>query len=352
MKEKLKKYIWYLFWAMCVIALINGVLYYFEKDYVDTKIIDYEDTFWYMFVTVASVGYGDITPVSPVGKVIGYIYVISSIGILGLFIGTITTNIQTMLEETKLGFNGTSFEHHILFIGWNEFSQLVADECVHSGTPVAIVTERKDDIDLIYSKYDKQKTFVLYSSYNALDMLEKVNADKAGEVFVCLNDDTAALIYVINFKKRYPNARIIVALDNANLEDTFTAAGVTYAISTTRIAAKLIASYIFEPDVAELNNDVLSSAKHATDFDNQQYLVTDKNPYLNKNCMETFIDLKKQFNCTLLGISKYVAKDEYKIITSPTEDVKVEINDYLIMMINGESKRLIQLIFGVSEGRL
>ncbi|MCR5475271.1 MAG: hypothetical protein K6F28_08730 [Lachnospiraceae bacterium] len=47
------------------------------------------DAFWYMLVTFTTVGYGDLTPVSPVGKVIGMIFMISSTGLLVLFINMI-----------------------------------------------------------------------------------------------------------------------------------------------------------------------------------------------------------------------------------------------------------------------
>lgn len=348
---KVRKFLLQFGWILLVMAILNGILYYFEKGAPGTHIFDYEDCWWYMMVTLPSVGYGDIVPVTNGGRVIGYIYLVATFLSTAYIIGTVTTKIQAMIEDRKLGLNGTNFKDHIIFIGWNDFSHMVADECIHSGKPLAIVTNRKDDIDFIYNRYDKSNTFVLFSDYNDYDLIEKVNPSKAAEVFINLGDDTEALIYVINFKKRYPKPGIIVSLEKSYLEETFEAAGVTYAVSRNRIASKLVASYIFEPDVAALNLDILSSAKHDEDFDNQQYLVTEKNPFKGKDCLEVFIELKTKYNATVLGISKKVGENDYKLITAPTKDVIIEAGDYLIMIINGSSKNIIASIFGVSEGR-
>jgi voltage-gated potassium channel len=54
--------------------------------------------------------------------------VFGSLGVLGYLISTLTSKYHTMMEEKKLGYRGTEFKEHIIFIGWNEFSRMVAEE--------------------------------------------------------------------------------------------------------------------------------------------------------------------------------------------------------------------------------
>jgi voltage-gated potassium channel len=253
------------------------------------------------------------------------------------------------MEEKKLGFKGTGFENHILIIGWNDFSRMVAEEIALTSQKMAIVTNQKDEIDLIYSKFDKQNTFVLYSDYQSHDGLPKVNADKASVVFISLEDDSEALMYVLDFKKKYPNPCIVVSLQKPRLKETFHAAGVTYAVARSEIASKLVASYIFEPDVANMNIELLSSSRSDDDHDIQEYNITTNNPLVDKNCLEVFFDLKKNFNAILMGIYK---KSKKRIITNPGDNVKVEDGDYLVILSNGFNKKKIQYEFKVHEGRI
>lgn len=342
----------YLFLAasLFLLVLCNFLLLHFETASPDSSITTVGDALWYMVVTLTTVGYGDLYPVTPGGKVIGYIYVFSSLGVLGFLFSTISNKIYTILENKKLGFHGTNFSDHILFVGWGDFSRLVADEVYHSEKKIAIVTNRKDDIDLIYSQYSREQVFVLYNEFSNFDTLEKVNANEAATLFISFDDDSEALLYVINFKKRYPKPEIVVSLQKLQLKDTFKAAGVTYVITKNEIASKLVASYIFEPDVADMNLDLLSSARQEDDFDVQQYRVIANNPFVQKDCDTLFHELKASYDSVLLGISK-LKEGKRVLIKNPPAGTLVETGDYLLIMSNGRAKVNLRKVFSTGEGR-
>jgi len=350
--DRIKKYI---IWGVATLSLfliLDIVLVFVEKDIVGSSIHSFSDAVWYMVVTITSVGYGDIVPVSVVGKGIGYFFIFSSLIVLGILISSMSSNISTMIEENKLGYKGTTFENHIVCIGWNDFSHMVVDEVIHASRKVAIVTRKKDNIDLIHNLYDKKNVFVLYADYDNLDSISKTNPDKASEVFLGLENDTDALLYVINFKKKYPKPNVVVAIKNHKLRETFVTAGVKYIVARNEIASKLVASYVFEPDVADLNIDLLGAAVHDDDFDNQQYLVTKENPFLNKNYDDVFVKMKLKYNIVLLGISKHDNNGgNLKLHVNARSETVIELNDYLIIMVAGKSKKRVERLFGVKEGK-
>ncbi len=331
-----------------IIFILNLLLVYFENKTGSSGITSLGSAFWFMIVTLTTVGYGDLTPSSSVGTIIGYIYVFSSLGVLGYLFSTVSNKIFKMMEEKKLGYRGTTFENHILIIGWNDFAKMVAEEITVANKQMAIITNKKDDIDLIYSQYGKSNAFVLFSDYQSFETLDKVNAKNASVAFISLNDDSESLMYVLAFKKSYPEPIIVVSLEKSRLKETFHAAGVTYAVARNEIASKLVASYIFEPDVANMNIDLLSASRTDKDHDIQEYHVTANNIYLGKNCYEVFIELKKDYNSILMGIYK---KNEGQIITNPGESTQIEKGDYLIVLSNGLNKKKIQEKFKVQEGR-
>ena len=335
--------------SLLYIIITNALLLYFETADPDASINTVGQSLWYMFVTLTTVGYGDFFPVTAGGRAIGYIYVFSSLGVLGFLFSTISNKIYTMLENKKMGFYGTEFKDHILFVGWSEFSRLVADEVYHSDKKMAVITNRKDDIDLIYSNYSKDQVFVLFNEYSNFDNLDKVNANEAATLFISFDDDTEALLYVINFKKLYPKPEVVVSLQKMQLKETFKAAGVTYVITKNEIASKLVASYIFEPDVADMNLDLLSSARKEDDFDIQQYKVVESNPYVNKDSEEVFHELKAKHNTILLGLGK-LKEGQRQLIKNPPAGTPVALGDYLIVMCSGRTKIELRKVFNIGEG--
>ena len=351
MNKRYQKYTIYGVAYILFMLILNYILLVYERDVEGTNIHTYGDSFWYMLVTLTSVGYGDIVPTTFVGRAIGYFFILSSLVILGAFISSISSNILKMIEEKKLGFRGTDFKGHIICIGWNEFSRMVIDEVLQAERKVAIITNDKNDIDLIYSQYGKKNVFVFYSDLHNLESISKTNPDLSSEVFLSFNDDTESLIYIINFIKKYPKPNIVVAIENHNLRDTFYTAGVKYVVARNEIASKLVASYVFEPEVADLNIELLGSAKSNDDFDNQQYLVTKTNPFLNKNYDDAFVKLKLKYNIVLLGIVKR-QNESNKLFVNARSETMIELNDYLIIMVGGKSKRRVEKLFGIKEGKV
>ena len=336
---------------LTIVILLNYLLVYVESKDPNSSITSFSGALWYMVITLTTVGYGDLYPTTAEGKLIGYIFVFGSLGVLGYLISTLSSKYHTMMEEKKLGFRGTHFEEHVIFIGWNEFSRMVAEEIYHTSKKIAIVTSKKDQIDLIYSQFGKENTFALFADYNNLDSLTKANVSKAAAVFISIPDDAQVLLYVLDFKKRFPKPQIVVSIENSKLKSTFKAAGVTYAIARNEIASKMVASYMFEPDVANLNYDLISSSRGMSDYDMQEYKVIDQNPYKGKKYIDAFIDMKKIHDAILVGLSRKI-EGNWKLITNPPEDETIMEDDYLVLMCSGSSKKKLVSAFDVEEGRV
>lgn len=159
------------------------------------------------------------------------------------------------------------------------------------------------------------------------------------------------MVRLLNTKQIYPNLNYIVSLNNAELKDTFKAAGVTFSISNHEVASKLVASYNFEPDVAYFTENIMSSAKDENDHDLVEFKVNQKNTYINHTYIDTFVSLKKTYNAVLMGLSRK-EKEDYTLFKNPKSDMIIEENDYLIILVDGNSKVQLEKDFFQKGGRI
>lgn len=335
---------------LVIYSVLVSVLIYVEKDSQQSSLTNYSNAIWYTLVTLTTVGYGDIFPATIYGRLIGYIFILTSIGIFGLLIGQVTTLITTIRENKKLGYMGTAFENHIVIIGWNNFSWKVADQLIGVGKRIAVVTNKKDDVEFIREKYSSKMVFVLFSDFNSMDLLKKTNIEFCSIAFINMDDDTEKLVYILNLKKIFPEVEFVVTLENGALKSTFAAAGVINTISTQDISSKLLASYMFEPDVALYSESILSYAKTDSDYDIKQLLITNRNPYAGKTYEDIFFDLKKRYNSVLIGMTKRDKFGQKKLVKNPLGDLKILPGDYLILILNGKAFKLLKQVFRVEEG--
>ncbi len=314
-----------------------------------SNIKSFSDALWFSIVTLSSVGFGDKFPTTAIGKGFSLVFILGSIGVFSFVISRVSNKIIKRMEENKLGYNGTKFENHVVIINWNDFSLQIVKEIVRAGKKVAVVTKIKESVDYIYRNFDSKLVFVLYHDFFDFEAFQNVNIQKSTSVLLNFDDDTENLVNLISLKKHFPKLNYVISLNNSSLKETFIALGVTFTLSKDEVSSKLVASYMFEPEVAKITEGLMRSSIDEYDLGMMQYKVCPENEYLEYKCLDLFIELKRDFNIVLIGISKFDGH-RYKLIKNPTNEHTVSVNDYLVVIGNNESKLKILSKFKVEEG--
>ena len=83
--------------------IIAGILFYLclllalvavESAASGATIRNFWDALWYSVITLTTVGYGDLSPVTPMGRVLGILLALGSIGVLSALITLILSMIR------------------------------------------------------------------------------------------------------------------------------------------------------------------------------------------------------------------------------------------------------------------
>lgn len=86
-----------------LVIILGGIAEYLaEHKQPGTNITNLGDALWWSVITITTVGYGDYTPISPIGRPIGVIVMFSGIGIAVTLVTVILQNrVQRMQERLK-----------------------------------------------------------------------------------------------------------------------------------------------------------------------------------------------------------------------------------------------------------
>ncbi|SDN24099.1 TrkA family potassium uptake protein [Bacillus sp. OK048] len=99
----------------------------------------YLTAIYWVLTTLATVGFGDYTPVTQAGQAFTIVLYITGIGLVSVFIGKVIKSVY-LLDKLKVGgkmkYTG---KNHIILIGWSDKSQLAIKEILKSDTSIDIV---------------------------------------------------------------------------------------------------------------------------------------------------------------------------------------------------------------------
>ncbi|WP_226530093.1 potassium channel protein [Metabacillus niabensis] len=174
---------WILILATLTLILSSSYIIYFIEP--ETFANPFEGLWWTM-TTVATVGYGDVSPTTVSGKIFAMFLYIIGIGLMSIFIGKVIDffSIRKRLkEEGKLTI---STKNHILLINWTKKAAITLDELLKAfeHIQVVIIDEHLPKIPIQHDRVE----FVKGNPANT-STLEQANILHSKSVMIFSPDD-------------------------------------------------------------------------------------------------------------------------------------------------------------------
>ena len=92
----------YIFVVMFIIA--SSLIYFAEHKNHPTHFTSIPDSMYWALITLTTVGYGDVTPVTPLGKLISVISAMGGVVVVALLTGIIASSFSLQMERRKAEF--------------------------------------------------------------------------------------------------------------------------------------------------------------------------------------------------------------------------------------------------------
>jgi voltage-gated potassium channel len=336
--------IWKFLVVFASVWIAAGVLFYF----LDGMRYNLFDSFYWSIVTISTLGYGDIVPVTVPAKVLTIVTLFVQIFLLGYLISVITTTVNEESQRRALGTLGTDMKNHIVVLGYSDVGRAAVRELLIQEQTVAVVVDRPEQVAHVRTLGPEDQLFVTYGPSADKEILQRVNISKAHSIVVCTPDDAANMIAALNVRAMAPHIRIVVSVSRPELRETLRTAGVTYVASPSDMGGRLCAEAAFEPDVAHAMEEISAADVKA---DMQEYVLRETTPIARQTVGEAESLIRSSTGCLLVGYARPGADGEFETTVNPPADVRLQPGDAILVLGQIVNTNRFRQWFGVDQGR-
>jgi voltage-gated potassium channel len=321
-------------------ALTGGIIIFFIEANQNPNINTVGDGIWWALVTLTTVGFGDISPVTGAGRIVGGVLMISGMFMLALFAGIISqTLLQNVLSIREEQFRMSDYLDHLIICGYDPgvqllFDALMAEKIVQKTSEIVIFApgERPHEIpeNFVWVPGDPTKE----------SELGKVRLAYASAIIIvgsrtCDPQDADAKTILTAFTirshlrkqaittRRKESVYVIAEiLDSENVEHAKTA-GADEVIETTRLGFTLIAHAVHMPGSAHIIDQV-ATANSTSLFVGPILSYKSESPLtFNEVCQR----VKQDFDALVIGVKSESSNPD---LINPPADTLVPSGSALI----------------------
>lgn len=310
------------FLLLFIVSTAGIAIYVFEET-ANPDITTLFDAFYWALVTISTVGYGDISPVTVEGKAVSMLIILTGIAMISFVTSVIVSAFSEKLDELKenriiedLNKNDT----FIIICGYGQLAKMFLRQEGRIGDAYVIIDK---DPDIV-----KQ---AIKDGYNAInddasrhDVISKFDLRYAKVTVLCLTHSDIENIYIaLNVKSLSKDIHVIARATDESLHKKFKLAGVNHILTPSNVANIMLSTAIHQPILYNSMQAILTG-KNIANIDEVKASIHPK--LIGKKIKD--INFKKH-KILFMGIQKGL-KGEF--LFNPDKEHEIEKEDILLMM--------------------
>lgn len=249
---------------LLLLVLLVGTLGY---RYVGRPTATWIDSFYMTFITISSIGFGEVVDLGthPYGRLFTVFIAVVGIGSLSYLFSTlvallIDSDLNTALREKRMEKEISKLTGHYIVCGIGRVGSNVAQELHKTRRSFVVIESERTALD----KWLEHHPDALYLHEDAADdeALQRAGVERAAGVFAVTGDDSHNLMVALSVKMISPKVRVVVRLHDIRNTKKARRAGADEIVSPDFSGGMRIASAMVRPHVVNFMDKMLKSEEN------------------------------------------------------------------------------------------
>jgi voltage-gated potassium channel len=301
------------------------------------------DAIYMTVITITTVGYGEVYPLTPEAKLFTVILILCSVVIVGYAISVITEyiisrNTYDTLKLKKVQKQINQLSDHIIVCGYGRNGKQAVEKLKAYNHPFVVI-EKNDEV---IERYQGGGVLFIKGNANEDEVLLEAGIERSKSLISALPDDAVILFVVLSARQLNKGLKIISRAEHETSQKKLKLAGADNVIMPNRIGGDHMASLVVVPDLIEFLDNL--SIVGEEDSINVEEIGFEKICPSGEESSIKGIDFRNKTGCTIIG---YKSPDG-KYTVNPSADLVLKKDSKLIVI--GRPEQIVNLhhIFGIS----
>jgi voltage-gated potassium channel len=298
------------------------------------------DAFYMTIITVATVGFGEVHPLSDAGKIFTAFLIMTSFGIFAYSISLITRYIvdgefQHFFKSYRMNNTIEKIENHVIICGYGRNGRQAAHVLKQHNQRFVVIEQKHEVVSSITHRFSH-----LLIEGNATDdeVLQKAGITRAKALITTLPTDADNLFIVLSARSLNANLTIISRASDDNSDKKLKTAGANNVIMPDKVGGAHMASLVLKPDVVEFIDYITAQGENNINL--EEFTFTDLREELRNKTIAD-IDVRSKSGANIIGFKT----DGGQFIINPSPDTKIIPNAKLFVLgTNEQIKKLKELL--------
>ncbi len=294
---------------------------------------DWGDSLWMVLITISTIGYGEVAPLSAAGRLVTVLVIGGGLIIVQLTIKRVldltASGYFRQMRELRFRRIMRRMHDHVILCGYGRIGQEIADQLLKENVPTLVV-----EIDPTSKSTAEERGLMALEGDATLDeTLLQAGLDRCRSLIAALPNDAANLYVILSAKGLRQECRLIARADTEEASAKLKLAGADVVVSPYVTAGRTIAATALRPLAVDFMDLLAGSGCEIEEF----LLTSDPNEFQklqNKSLSE--VQLGRQSGAMVLAI-----RDGANLVTNPGGNMKLSPGQVLVVL--GSKQQLAKL---------